>query len=37
MDKYSRCKVKFIDNKMDNHNLSQQMPNATTREKVAVF
>lgn len=37
MSKYSRCKVKFIDNKMDNFNLSQQMPNTTTREKVAVF
>ena len=37
MSKYSRCKVKFIDNKMDNCNLSQQVPNTTTREKVAVL
>jgi len=37
MGKYSRCKVKSIDNKMDKSNLSQQVPNATTREKVAVF
>jgi hypothetical protein len=35
--KYSRCKVKSIDNKMDIYSLCQPLPNTTTRKEVMDF